>query len=346
VTTRQDFQLHFVHIDDTPDIMRRLAAVGITTREACGNSVRNVTACPLAGVCRDETFDVTPYARTVMRFLLGHPDTQEFGRKFKVALSGCRQHACGLLTIHDLGLLAVTRTENGVERRGFEVYVGGGLGAVPYQAKLFEPFVPEEEILPLAQSIARVFARLGEKRNRARARIKFLVKNLGLDEFKRLVLDERAKLQPDPRWTSYLDVVPAAVETPLKPGAALNGAARPPGFDAWYKTNVYQQRQPGYCVATVTLPLAISPRGRCGRLPTSPGGSWAIPSAPRSSRTSSCAGCARPICRRSTRSSLPSVSASPARTASPTSSPARAPTPASSASPRRAVWRASCARAC
>src|SRR6185369_4803807 len=143
----------------------------------------------------------------------------------------------------------------GVERRGFEVYVGGGLGAVPYQAKLFDPFVPEEEILPLAQAISRVFARLGEKRNRARARIKFLVKNLGLDEFKRLVLEERAKLQPDPRWTSYIDAVPAAVETPLKPGAALNGAARPQGFDAWYKTNVYQQRQPGYCVATVTLPL-------------------------------------------------------------------------------------------
>src|SRR5215831_3522261 len=161
VTTRQDIQLHFVHIDDTPDLMRRLAAVGITTREACGNSVRNVTACPLSGVCRDETFDVTPYARAIMRFLLGHPDTQDFGRKFKVALSGCRQHACGLTTMHDLGLLAVTRTENGVEQRGFEMTVGGGLGAVPYQAKLFDEFVPESEILPLAQAISRVFARLG-----------------------------------------------------------------------------------------------------------------------------------------------------------------------------------------
>src|SRR5499433_940045 len=175
VTTRQDFQLHFVHIDDTPDIMRRLAAVGITTREACGNSVRNVTACPLAGVCRDETFDVTPYAQTIMRFLLGHPDTQDFGRKFKVALSGCRQHACGLVNMHDLGLLAVTRTENGVEQRGFEMTVGGGLGAVPYQAKLFDEFVPESEILPLAQAISRVFARMGEKKNRNRARLKFLV---------------------------------------------------------------------------------------------------------------------------------------------------------------------------
>src|SRR5262245_61806408 len=255
VTTRQDFQLHFVYIEDTPDIMRRLAAVGITTREACGNSVRNVTACPLAGVCRDETFDVTPYARTIMRFLLGHPDTQDFGRKFKVALSGCRQHACALVNMHDLGLLAVTRQENGVERRGFEMYVGGGLGAVPYQAKLFDDFVPEDEILPLAQAISRVFARLGEKRNRARARIKFLVKNLGMEEFKRLVLEERAKLPADTRWTSYLEALPSYGEQPLKPGAALNGASRPAGYDAWARSNVYQQRQPGYCVVTVALPL-------------------------------------------------------------------------------------------
>ena len=135
VTTRQDFQLHFVHMEDTPTLMRRLAAVGITTREACGNSVRNVTACPYSGVCPDEAFDVTPYARALSRFLLGHPDCQNFGRKFKPAFSGCSQHACGLTSMHDLGAIAVTRRENGAEVRGFELYVGGGLGAVPYQAK-------------------------------------------------------------------------------------------------------------------------------------------------------------------------------------------------------------------
>jgi sulfite reductase (ferredoxin) len=255
VTTRQDFQLHYVHIDDAPDIMRRLAAVGITTREACGNSVRNVTGCPLAGVCRDERFDISPYADAMMRFMLGHPDTMEFGRKFKIAFSGCAQHACGLLNMHDLGLLAVTRTESGVEKRGFTMYVGGGLGAVPHSAKVLEEFVSEEELLPLSQAIARVFARLGEKRNRARARIKFLVKNLGIDEFRRLVHEERAKLPPDPRWTSYLPRVAAWRETPLKAGAPLNGAARPEGFADWQAHNVYRQRQPGYVVATVTLPL-------------------------------------------------------------------------------------------
>jgi len=255
VTTRQDIQLHYVQIDDTPSMLRRLAAVGITTREACGNSVRNVTACPLAGVCRDESFDVTPYAQATMTYLLGHPDVQDFGRKFKIAYSGCRQHACGLVTMHDMGAIAVTREIDGKTERGFELYVGGGLGAVPYEAVLFDEFVPEGEILALAQAISRVFARLGEKRNRARARIKFLVKNLGIEEFRRLVLEERAKLPHDDRWTGFLDALPSYGEKPLKSGAELNGASRPEGFDDWYRTNVYAQRQPGYCVASVTLPL-------------------------------------------------------------------------------------------
>src|SRR6266446_1399242 len=130
VTTRQDVQFHFVHINDTPSLMRRLAAVGITSREACGNSVRNVTACPLAGICTTQAFDVTPYAKACAYYLLGHPDAQGFGRKFKIAFSGCRERACGLVNMHDMGGIAVTRTENGMEKRGFEVYVGGGLGAV------------------------------------------------------------------------------------------------------------------------------------------------------------------------------------------------------------------------
>ncbi|MDP7138877.1 MAG: nitrite/sulfite reductase, partial [SAR324 cluster bacterium] len=171
VTTRQDFQLHYIHIDDTPELMRRLASVGITTREACGNSVRNVTACPLAGICSGESFDVTPYAGALYRFLLGHPDCQDFGRKFKIAFSGCSEDACGLVKMHDLGAIARIRYEGGSQRRGFTLYLGGGLGAVPHQAKLYDDFLPEEELLPTAQAICRVFARLGEKKNRARARI-------------------------------------------------------------------------------------------------------------------------------------------------------------------------------
>ncbi len=255
VTTRQDFQFHFIHIDDTPTIMRRLAAVGITTREACGNVVRNVTACPIAGVCNSEVFDVTPYAVACSNFLLGHPDTQDFGRKFKIAFSGCKGEACGLTSMHDMGAIAKTKVVGGTERRGFEFYVGGGLGAVPHQAKLFDEFLPEEELLPVAQAMARVFARLGEKRNRARARVKFLVTKLGIEEFRKLVLEERGKLTPDPRWTDFLATVNEPTEEPLKKGVTMNGATPPDGFEAWTATNVYHQSQAGYVVATVTLPL-------------------------------------------------------------------------------------------
>ncbi|MFZ0962314.1 MAG: nitrite/sulfite reductase [Terriglobia bacterium] len=254
VTTRQDVQLHYVHIDDTPTIMRRLAAARITTREACGNSVRNVTACPFAGICRDEAFDVTPYARALSRFLLGHPDGQSFGRKFKPSFSGCVQHACGLANMHDLGLVGITRMENGKEVRGFAVYVGGGLGTVPYQAKLFDAFLPPRELLPIAQAIARVFARLGEKKNRNRARIKFLIHDLGIEKFKELVWQERRTLPPDPRWTEYIETAKKLQEEPLHaPGEIPSPISE--AFEQWRKTNVRPQRQEGYSTVTVTLPL-------------------------------------------------------------------------------------------
>ena len=252
ITTRQDVQLHFVHIEDTPSLMRRLAAVGITTREACGNSVRNVTACPIAGVCHTETFDVTPYSKALTYFLLGHPDCQDFGRKFKIAFSGCRDEACALVRMHDFGAVAALR--DGV--RGFEVYVGGGLGTVPQQARLYSEFLPAEELLPLAQAICRVFARLGEKKNRNTARIKFLISKLGLDEFKRLVAEERAILPHDARWTSYLAEIPNYKEEPLRPSSLLEiKPAMPEGFAEWEKTNVYRQRQGGYATVTLALPL-------------------------------------------------------------------------------------------
>ena len=255
ITTRQDIQLHYVHIEDTPDLMRRLAAVDITTREACGNSVRNVTACPIAGVCREEVFDVTPYADASFRFLLGHPDVQDFGRKFKIAFSGCRDNACALVTIHDLGFIAAVRQVDGKSVRGFEVFVGGGLGAVPYEAKVLEEFVLEQEILPLSQAVARVYARLGEKRNRNRARIKFLVDKLGIDEFRRLVREERAVLPPDPAWTDWLEKLPGYKEVPVRPASTTTAGIGDADFEAWRATNIYPQRQPGYVVATIALPL-------------------------------------------------------------------------------------------
>jgi len=256
VTTRQDFQLHFVHIDDTPTIMRRLAAVGITTREACGNSIRNVTACPLAGVCRDETFDVTPYAKMTAYYLLGHPECQDFGRKFKIAFSGCKENPCALVRMHDMGFIAAVREIDGAVRRGFEVYIGGGLGTVPYQAKLFAEFLPVEELLPLAVAVARVYTKYGEKKNRNTARIKFLVNKLGIEEFKRRVEEERAGLAHDPRWGEMLRAIPAYQEGPLKDPSLLPITGPPPeGFERWSRRNVYRQRQVGYAAVTIALPL-------------------------------------------------------------------------------------------
>lgn len=259
VTTRQDIQLHFIHIEESPDMMRRLAAVGITTREACGNSVRNVTACEYAGICTTQAFDVTPYAHAITQFLLGHPDVQDFGRKFKIAFSGCEDNPCGLVTFHDLGAVAHVREG----KRGFRVVVGGGLGAVPVQAKVLAEFCPEEELLPLAQAVSRVFARLGEKQSRARARIKFLVQKVGIDEFKKLVAAERKALRPDERWTAFLDDLHATDERPVRePGAIPSNASA--GFWAWAEHNLKPQAQEGYYSAIVKLPLGdfTSTQGR------------------------------------------------------------------------------------
>ncbi|MBI3696591.1 MAG: nitrite/sulfite reductase [Acidobacteria bacterium] len=251
ITTRQDIQLHFVDINDTPNLMRRLAEVGITTREACGNVVRNVCACPQSGICSGEAFDTTPYAQAMAYFLLRHPDGQNFGRKFKIAFSGCEDQECGLALMHDIG--AIAKIQNG--ERGFKVYVGGGLGPLPHQAKLYSEFVPAAEMLPMAQAIARVFARLGEKKNRGKARMKFLVAQLGIEEFIRLVKEEREKLPVDPRWTGYLAEAETFREQPLRPPSELETNGHSPEFARWVRINTRPQRQPGYSMVTVFLPL-------------------------------------------------------------------------------------------
>jgi sulfite reductase (ferredoxin) len=255
VTTRQDFQLHFIHIENGPSIMRRLGAVGITTREACGNAVRNVTACPLAGVCRDEAFDVTPYSHALAWFLMGHPDTMEFGRKFKPAFSGCAQNACGLTQMHDIGFVAVVREVDGTLQRGFKIVVGGGLGPVPRQARLLTEFAPVEEMLPLTQAVCRVFGKHGEKKNRNTARIKFLVDKWGIDKFREEVFATRRELREDPRWLGMLKGVEQEAEGPLHPPGELPKLNGDEALGRWVRSNVRDQRQPGYATASVTLPL-------------------------------------------------------------------------------------------
>jgi sulfite reductase (ferredoxin) len=268
ITTRQDVQLHYVHLEDTPALMRRLSQVGITTREACGNSVRNVTACQIAGVCRDETFDVTPYAHAVAHFLLGHPDTQDMGRKFKVAFSGCSDKPCGLTGFHDIGCIAKVRANDGSLERGFEMYVGGGLGPVPHASELLASFVTPDRVLPLSLAICRVFSKHGERENRSRARMKFLLKKVGIEEFRRLVELELAELKFDPRWKTVMgratqqagDGCPPTLEASARTTRdAPPTGTQPLGHNhvdpAFLRDNVTPQRQQGYNAVTVNLPL-------------------------------------------------------------------------------------------
>jgi sulfite reductase (ferredoxin) len=256
VTTRQDIQFHFVDINDAPNLMRRLAEVGITTREACGNVVRNVTCCHQAGVCADEAFDTTPHARAMAYFMLRHPDAQNFGRKFKIAFSGCDDHPCGLARMHDIGAIAKIEQIDGKPVEGFKVYVGGGLGALPHQAKLYSEFIPADQMLPLAQAIGRVFGRLGEKQNRAKARMKFLIAKLGIEEFRRLIEEERTRLLRDERWENELQQAQTLDEKPLKAPSELKLPDNAdPQMLRWLQTNVRPQSQQGYSMVEIFLPL-------------------------------------------------------------------------------------------
>jgi sulfite reductase (ferredoxin) len=202
---------------------------------------------------------VTGYANETAHYFLGHRDVQDFGRKFKIAFSGCKNHPCGLTSMHDLGLIATTKEIEGELKEGFEMYVGGGLGAVPFLAKLFDEFVPPEELMPLSQAIARVYARLGEKKNRNKARIKFLVQKLGIDEFRRLVMEERAALEDDPEWTTWLENIKsyeeAGLPEPVTKGQTIDLGDDAAAFEQWKFTNIYQQRQEGFVCVTISLPL-------------------------------------------------------------------------------------------
>ena len=186
-------------------------------------------------------------------FMLRHPDAQNFGRKFKISYSGCEHQGCGLGRMHDIG--AVARIRDGI--RGFQVLVGGGLGSLPHQAKVYSEFLPAGEMLPLAQAISRVFARFGEKKNRAKARMKFLIAKQGIDEFRRLVEEERLRLPAEPRWEGDLrSALDRMRDEPLKPPSELD-AARCGGaaFADWLECNVHPQRQDGYSMVDVFLPL-------------------------------------------------------------------------------------------
>jgi sulfite reductase beta subunit-like hemoprotein len=250
VTTRQNIQFHFVKLHDTPEVQRQLAAVGLTTREACGNTVRNVTACPMSGVARGEVFDVTPYAQAITRHFLRNPICQDLPRKFKIALSCGHAGDCDLGAINDVALLA--RIEGDV--RGFRVKVGGGLSTSPEDAHLLFEFVPADEILAVCEAVVRLFDRTGNRQNKARARIKYVIRKLGWDETRRLILEELERIRAEGRGRQQIDVGPAErLARPRLPLAALADGPEDPELLSWRATNVTAQRQLGYAAVAVRL---------------------------------------------------------------------------------------------
>ena len=254
VTTRQNVQFHFVKLGEATEFLRHLETVGLTTREACGNTVRNVTAGACSGVCPQEVFDVTPYAEAVARFLLRNPMNQNLPRKFKIAFSGCPDDE-GITAIHDIGGRAVLHQENGLSHRGFRLIVAGGLGPVPHHAQVLEEFTPADELLATVGAIVRVFDRFGNRENRSRARMKFVLQEFGVEKFRQLVFKERTGLKST--MGGKFPAIDIRDEGPPAPRSAP--VAFPdledPAYQLWRRSNVRPQKQPGYVMVTVRLEL-------------------------------------------------------------------------------------------
>src|ERR671917_1131178 len=286
VSTRQNIQLHWVQLEDVSEVMRGLVEVGLTTREACGNTVRNVMCSHFAGVCPSETFDATPYSKAIARFLLRNPMCQNLPRKFKINFSCCDSH--GLVRIADIGLVPTvkksssspssssassstsssspssTTTEDGSETiRGFKIYLGGGLGAASFIGHLLEDFTPEDRLLATCMATIRLFDRQGNRENMARNRMRYLVHEMGWEKFQKMVLKERSIVEATTSHsTAQLFDVKSHEDTRLLPKASrmtklpmLNGKVRNdnPEFERWLHTNAVPQKQEGYFTAFITL---------------------------------------------------------------------------------------------
>jgi sulfite reductase (ferredoxin) len=249
LTTRQAIQFHFVELERVPDLLREIALVGMTSREACGDTVRNVQACHLAGACPSEILDVTPWAEAAFRHFLRNPLGQRLPRKFKINFSGCDTD-CGQAMFNDVGIIAATRTlDDGSLEAGFRVFIAGGLGANPHAALALEPFTPREDLLPTIESVLRVFEQNGNRDNKLRARMKWVVDNLGFEEVQRRVLASRKFLLGSSTWPGG---IPEAVVLAGDAPAGLSGTVaatpmgqgtpvllrRPGAFARWEDSNV------------------------------------------------------------------------------------------------------------
>ncbi len=250
-TTRQDIQIHFVSLDKTPEMWAKLEKDKITLREACGNTVRNITASPIAGIDPEEPFDVSPYAQAAFEYFLRNPVCQEMGRKFKISFSSSEKDSA-MSFIHDLGFIPVIKKVNGKEKRGFKVLIGGGLGAQPHLAQVATQFLEEERLIPFTESILRVFDRYGERTRRQKARLKFLLADIGLEELVRLAREEETSL----KVKTYNVPLKENTMPPIPSGPFEDTAPEEPEkFNNWVKTNVFEQKQKGYYSAYLKIPL-------------------------------------------------------------------------------------------
>jgi len=250
ITTRQNVQFHFVQLERVPALMRLLGTVGLTSREACGDTVRNVQGCHLAGACPYEVLDITPWAEATYRHFVRNPLSQRLPRKFKINFSGCATD-CGQAMFNDIGVIGSTRTrEDGSIERGFRVFVAGGLGANPHPALALEDFTPREELMPTLEAILRVFNNHGNRDNKLRARMKWLVDTMGWEELRARVVKERRLLLGSSSWPGGLPdevekagdaaagVAAGVVPTPMGHGTAVQITRRTSSFESWDDTNV------------------------------------------------------------------------------------------------------------
>ena len=253
ITTRENVQFHHIPLPDCPDVLRLLGSVGLSTREACGNTVRNVVGPSTAGVCNCEIFDPTPYLTAYVRFGVRHPITQGFPRKFKSAFTGCDTHDMVAAAIQDLTYVSQIREVGGEEERGFKVYVGGGTSIMPRLAKPLYEFIPVKDYLRVALAIWTVFNNADMlRKNRMMARLKVLIDRIGLDEFRNMVDAELEKIGPiDP--TPYMAAEEIQRETPPAVSAGSNGASQENSaeFEQWKESNTDAQKQEGYRVVHV-----------------------------------------------------------------------------------------------
>jgi sulfite reductase (ferredoxin) len=259
LTTRQDIQIHFVSLDRTPDLWAKLEEESITIREACGNTVRNITASDQAGIDPLEPFDVTPYAHAAFVYFLRNPICQDMGRKFKIAFASSEKDSA-FTFIHDIGVIPKVRYEQGREVRGFKVLLGGGLGAQPFLAQVVYEFLEADQLIPYIECVLRVFDRYGERASRGKARLKFLIQKMGLDEFGRLVEEERVALK---NHRVEVDAEAWPVPEFPAPGSSVPpySIRNPLQYEAWKNTNVFEQKQQGYFGAYVRVSLGDLPSG-------------------------------------------------------------------------------------